>query len=318
MAAERSTAGAQTPVRERRSGQQTTPVNSQAPPFAVRIGPTALTAGGLAGSLSWRVNAERIVLLGWGRAILLQLAHPLVAAGVFDHGTFKATPLTAATRLFHTVHAMLSLTFGTDATKAQALGRIQAIHRRVHGALPQRVGPFPAGTAYSAEDPALVLWVHGTLIESVVLAYDRLVSPLSTAEQDDYCREAAALAVALGAREDEVPRTWTQLRTYVDGVHACGVLRVSPQARELAPAVLAPPGSWAIAPGAWIARTLTLGLLPPSIREEYGLPWTARRQRTFDGLVSALRVTRRVVPDALALWPDARRRRHPSTLALPR
>ena len=63
-------------------------------------------------SITWRVNAERIVLLGWARAILLQLAHPLVAAGVFDHSGFRGTPYAAASRLYHTVHAMLSLTFG--------------------------------------------------------------------------------------------------------------------------------------------------------------------------------------------------------------
>ena len=126
-------------------------------------------------SITWRVNAERIVLLGWARAILLQLAHPLVAAGVFDHSGFRGTPYAAASRLYHTVHAMLSLTFGDEAARQRTIEGIRAIHRRVNGVLQETTGPYAAGTRYSAEDPALVLWVHTTLIESVLMVYEKLV-----------------------------------------------------------------------------------------------------------------------------------------------
>jgi uncharacterized protein (DUF2236 family) len=260
-------------------------------------------------SLSWRVNAERIVLLGWGRAILLQLAHPLVAAGVFDHSGFRATPWAAATRLYHTVHAMLSLTFGDEVTRERTLDVIRGIHRRVHGVLPEPVGAFPAGTPYSAEDPALVLWVHATVVESVILAYERLVGPLSTTERDRYCNEAFPIAVALAARIDEVPRTWEEMGRYIEGVRRSGTLVVGPRARELAGTVLHPSGGWAVGPATWANRVVTIGLLPPFIREQYGLTWTPRHQRTFDRLVPALRATRRRLPNAFALWPEARRGR---------
>src|SRR5688500_9884495 len=101
-------------------------------------------------TISHRINAERIVLPGWSRAILLQLAHPLVAAGVAEHSTFRGGPLTAAVRLHHTVRAMLALTFGDEATREAALEGIRAIHRRVHGRLPVAAGRFPEGTPYSA------------------------------------------------------------------------------------------------------------------------------------------------------------------------
>lgn len=257
-------------------------------------------------SLSWRINAERIVLLGWGRAILLQLAHPLVAAGVFDHSEFRATPWAAATRLYHTVHAMLSLTFGREAARERTLDAIRVIHRRVNGVLRQRVGPFPAGTPYSAEDPTLVLWVHATLVESVVLTYERLVTPLSPAERDAYCLEAHPVAVALAAREQDVPRTWQETRDHLERVYASGTLATGPQARELARAVLSPAGSWAVAPAAWINRIVTIGLLPPFIRQQYDLTWTPRDQRMFDRLVRVMCATRRRLPDALALWPESR------------
>jgi uncharacterized protein (DUF2236 family) len=258
-------------------------------------------------SISWRVNSERIVLLGWARAILLQLAHPLVAAGVFDHSGFRGTPYAAASRVYHTVHAMLSLTFGDGVAHERTLEAIRAIHRRVNGLLPEAVGPYPSGTRYSAEDPALVLWVHATLLESVVLVYERLVMPLTAAERDDYCAEACPIAVALAAREDDVPKTWSGLLAYLDRMYASGAIVVGRQGRELAHAVLSPSGGWLVAPATWVNRAVTVGLLPSHVREQYGLTWGSRQEGTVTRLFSALRATRHVLPDAVALWPDARR-----------
>lgn len=257
--------------------------------------------------MTWRVNAERIVLLGWARAILLQLAHPLVAAGVFDHSGFRGTPWAAASRLYHTVHAMLSLTFGDEAARARTLDTIRAIHRRVNGVLTETTGSYGAGTRYSAEDPSLVLWVHATLIESVILVYDALVAPLTTAERDAYCAEAFPIAVELAAREDDVPRTWTDLRAYLDRMYASNALAVGTQGRQLASAVLTPSGGWLVAPATWINRIVTIGLLPPQVREQYEMTWTPRDARVFTRLVSVLRASRRGLPAALAHWPAARR-----------
>ena len=132
------------------------------------------------------------MLFGWTRAILLQFAHPLVAAGVHEHSGFRASPLAAVKRLRHTVQAMLAIAFGRDIDRDRAIDAIRQIHRRVNGVLTAPVGPFAAGTRYSAEDPALVLWVHLTLIESIVGSYELLVAPLSEPERDAYCAESAA------------------------------------------------------------------------------------------------------------------------------
>ena len=258
-------------------------------------------------SVSWRLNAERIVLLSWGRAILLQLAHPLVAAGVFDHSGFRGTPYAAASRLYHTVHAMLALTFGDEPARERTLEAIRTIHRRVNGVLPQATGIYPEGTRYSAEDPALVLWVHATLLESVILVYERLVGPLTAAERDEYCAEAFPIAVALNAREDDVPRTWSDLLAYMDRMSASGAIAVGAQGRELATAVLSPSGGWLVAPATWINRMVTIGMLPPGVRELYSMSWTPGQERTLTRLISALRMTRRLLPDAIALWPAARK-----------
>lgn len=293
-------------------------MNAKAPSVLTRsleetTAASAVARNHLAGtaSVSWRVNAERIVLLGWGRAILLQLAHPLVAAGVFGHSSFRATPWAAASRLYHTVHAMLALTFGSDADRERTLDAIRAIHRRVNGVLEDGVGPYPAGTRYSAEDPALVVWVHATLIESVILAYERLVAPLSAEERDAYCEEAFPIAVALAARPEDVPRRWDDVRSVMERMLASGALAVGSHGRELSRAVLSPAGGWAVAPATWVNRVVTIGLLPSGIRQQYGLAWAGGDERRLERILSCLRATRRVLPDALALWPEARRNRRP-------
>jgi uncharacterized protein (DUF2236 family) len=246
-------------------------------------------------------------VLGWGRAILLQLAHPLIAAGVYDHSSFRRGPWTAVARLHATIRSMLTLTFGTDAEQQHVLHIIRSIHRRVHGHLPETVGRFPAGERYSAENADLVLWVHLTLLESLPLTYEQLVAPLTAAERDTYCDEAAWVATALGARAEEVPHTWDAMREQLARFYASGAIAVGPQARVLAPLILAPRATLLVPPLAWANRLMTIGWLPEDIRAQYGLTWDARRQRQLDRVIPVVRQTRRALPDALALWRDARR-----------
>ncbi|BCS31017.1 hypothetical protein TBR22_A02160 [Luteitalea sp. TBR-22] len=254
-----------------------------------------------------RINAERLVLAGWSRAILLQLAHPLVAQGVADHSAFRGGLLRAAVRLHHTVAAMRHLTFGDDDTRRRALAGILAIHRRVNGKLRESVGVWPAGTAYSAEDPSLVLWVHATLLDSLALVFDRVVRPLADDERDAWCRESAPTALSLGAHEADVPRDWGSLQAYVARMHASGQIVVGDTARDLARDVLTPPRSWLVLPARTLNTTVTIGLLPRHVREQYGLAWTPADDRRLSRALWMLRTARRVTPTALAHWPDARR-----------
>ena len=258
--------------------------------------------------ISRRINAERLVLFGWSRAILMQLAHPLLAAGVAEHSTFRAGPFIAARRLHGTVRAMLALTFGSDRRQIETIDAIRAIHRRVNGRLRAPVGTFAAGTPYSAEDPDLVLWVHATLLESIPAVYEMLVGPLSAEERDVYCEEVFGVAVALGADPARVPRTMGEMRTYLDGMLTSGVLAVGGDAQALADAVLAPPLRFLTGPIARANRTIAVGLLPNEIRAAYGFTWSIDDARRFERNVKIIRGVRRVLPPFAALWPEARRR----------
>ena len=257
--------------------------------------------------VSRRVNAERSVMLGWSRAILLQLAHPLVAAGVAEHSSFRSGGVSAIFRLHHTIRAMLALVFGDEPARRATLDGIRAIHRRVHGRLPQGAGIFPVGTPYSAEDPELVLWVHATLLESIPLVYELVVQPLTSDERDAYCAEAAAIAIDLGARAHEVPRTQADNAAYMARMYRSGAIVASAQARELCTLVVSPPFGRLVAPAAWANRLITVGLLPDDLRRQFGLAWSEKQTGRLHAVARLLRSVRRLTPDAVALWPEARR-----------
>jgi uncharacterized protein (DUF2236 family) len=254
-----------------------------------------------------RVNSERVVLLGWSRAILMQLAHPLIAAGVLQHSSFRGGALEAAMRLHHTVAAMLSLTFGDDARRAAAIARIRGIHRSVNGTLDADAGRFRAGTAYSAEDPALLLWVHATLLDSSADIYQRVVSPLGTCELDALCVESAPLLEELGGDAAMTPRSWSALRAYVTRMEASGDLVVSSDARVVGDAVLSPRAAGLPLPLSGVHRLLTTGLLSPSLRQAYGFQWDDARDARFRRALTALRLVRRWAPRAVVYWPQSRR-----------
>ena len=261
--------------------------------------------------VAYRINGERLVVLGWSRAILLQLAHPLIAAGVFDHSGFRSSPFAAIERLHHTTRAMLAITFGDPPRRDAAIEGIRRIHTRVNGTLPEAAGPFAAGTSYSAEDPALLLWVHATLIESMVVTYEHLVGPLTPADLDAYCEQSAPSSIALGVRPGEIPMTWTTLQDYLQRTYASGVIVVSSQARELAVALLRAPVLRVLSPVGALTSLLARGLLPAPIRAGYGLSWNERDARRFSRVTRATRVARILTPGLLSRFGMARRARTP-------
>lgn len=252
-------------------------------------------------SITWKVNREVIAVAGWGRAILLQLAHPAVAAGVHHHSDFRGSLRSSVRRLHSTVAAMLSLTFGdTEQMIATAAG-INAIHDRVRGSVP--------GTrqTYSAHDPDLQRWVHATLLESIPLTYERLVGPLTLRERDRYCSEAAIMEPLLGMPDGWLPRDWAQLDTYMREMLANGSLVVTDTSRALARSVLYPPKWYLAWPAFRVMHLLTIGSLPPAIRQAYGFEWRPRDERALARWTTVIRPSLRLLPPLVREWPVVRR-----------
>lgn len=262
-----------------------------------------LAATGPAG-ISRQINREVVVVAGWGRAILLQLAHPAVAAGVHHHSSFRGSLLAGLRRLHSTIGAMLSITFGDAEQVIAAAAGINTIHDRIHG----RVSAG-AGATYSAHDPELQRWVHATLLDSLVLSYERFVAPLTLAERDRHCAEAAIMEPLLGMPAAWLPRNAAALDSYLLAMLSGGTLVVTDTSRALARALLYPPG-WHVAwPAFRVMQLLTIGTLPHAIRQAYGFEWRARDERALARWTKVMRAARRLLPRGVREWPIARRRR---------
>jgi len=247
-----------------------------------------------------------VLLAGWGRAILLQIAHPLVAEAVAQHSGFLAGRWGRLHRLSRTIQAMLTLTFGTAEEVERVARGIRGIHDRVRGEAETRGGSFPERTRYTAHDPALLTWVHATLLDSFILTYERFVAPLTAEERDLYCAESSVIEPLLGITPGRVPRSAPALRTYLDSMLAGDDIAVTDTARRLAQEIVDPPAFVVGRPLLALARLSTVGLLPPEIREGYGFDWNTRRQRALDALSAVSRRSLPLLPSALRHWPAAR------------
>lgn len=259
------------------------------------------------GSVTWDLNGERLAIAGWSRAILLQLAHPLIAAGVARHSGFRDSAGASAARLFHTIRAMLGLTFGTAEEARAVAARIEAIHDRVHGALGSETRAFPRGATYDAHDPRLQAWVHLTMVDSMVRACDTFVRPLTAVERDAYCAEGRSVGGLLRLMPEDLPATWDEVQAAMAVMLDGGEIEVTAEARIVAQAILWPGGLRWVWPLGAAHRLLTIGQLPPVIRDAYGLSWRARDERRFLRLAGAIRQIRRLTPAILARWRAARR-----------
>jgi len=257
-------------------------------------------------SVTWKIHREVVLLLGWARAILLQISHPMVARGVADHSTFVVEGRAQWRRLLRTLDAMLTLTFGTADQVAEVARGINAIHDRVHGQLPEATSGVRGGRVYSAHDPELLGWVHATLLDSFLLTYELYVGSLALEEKDRYCAEASAIESLLGIPPGRVPVSLEGLQHYMAEMLASGEIMVTDTARTLAREIVSPPLPRAARPIVWLMQLPAVGLLPPPIREAYGLAWDSRREAALRASAACVRGLLPLTPSVLRHWPAAR------------
>ncbi|MGQ0833162.1 MAG: oxygenase MpaB family protein [Microthrixaceae bacterium] len=238
-----------------------------------------------------RVNIEPAIMLGAGRALVLQLAHPSVAQGVEDHSDFKGNPFK---RLQGTLEATYAAVFGS-ADLARGVGaRIQWIHE------------FVVGPGYRANDVPNLLWVHATLCDTALRAYTTLVEPLSASDEETYYEEMTRVAELFGVPRADQPATLRDFRSYMADTLA--QIRVTETGVELARYVLDPALPLRLhvplRPLLALQRRFTLGTLPPEIRDQLGVTWTAHDQRRFDTTERRVRALFRATPRALRTAPN--------------
>jgi uncharacterized protein (DUF2236 family) len=245
-------------------------------------------------SVARRINRESFLLLGGTAALLLQVSHPLVAAGGDEHSDFRRDPFG---RLLRTLNTTLGVVFGTTAEARAALRRIDRRHMGVRGVAAR-------GRPYDARDPKLVVWVQTTLVLTSLRLYELVLGTISDEDRETYWREARSIAAELGATEQALPPTFPGLLAYERYMLAHEVI---PDARAAAVArAVLRPVRWMPPALAWMVDAFTAGLLPPSVRLALGLPWRARERLWFRAVISALRLAVPVLPERMRVVPQAR------------
>jgi uncharacterized protein (DUF2236 family) len=250
----------------------------------------------------WRVDREMALLMVGGRALLMQLAHPMVAAGVAQHSDFKADPLG---RLQRTMGAIWSIVFDERSRAEAALQGVNRVHEGVRGIVPENELSFGA-KEYSALDQDLLLWVHATLIDSALVGYQTFVAPLTTAAKCRYYDDSKQLAELFNIRREMVPLSLSDFEAYMQRMIAGGAITVGPMARLLARDILHP-RPWLLRPAAPLFRLVTAGLLPGELQRGYGLVWNNDRERRLRLFARIVRGFLPLIPAPLRIVPQARR-----------
>ena len=279
-------------------------------------------------SQAWRLNREAALLLGAGpRALLLQIAHPLVAEGVDQHSDFRADPWA---RLAGTLRSYLRIVYGTRTTARAEIRRLNGLHRTIGGPVRDQAAAARFGAAYDARDPGLSLWVHATLVDSTLATGDAWLGPIPPAVRAAFYAETVPIARLFGIAESQIPSDIEAFDAYVASMLApSGPVHPSATTRDLASVILHPPlapaveagpvaallGDWS-APAAAVLRAIptpaydwllvpAIGLLPPTMRDEYGFAWGPRERAISAWLTTTWGLWRRVLPPGWRWFPQA-------------
>jgi uncharacterized protein (DUF2236 family) len=254
-------------------------------------------------SIFWRVNRERALLLSAQSVVLMQLAHPLIAAAVAEHtDRHRSLP----ERLGATLALNLAVIFGDREQAGRAASHVRELHAGINGRLGAGSGSFAAGSPYRADDPELLRWGHATIVWAGVECYSRFVEPLAPPERDRYVAEARTFGAAFGLDAASLPSTFEEVRGYVFSMIEGKGLAVGEDARREAREILWPDGTWGERAAGPAQRVITAGLLPDPVRRWFGLAWDVRERAAFSLLRGATRAAVRSSPPRIRWWPHYR------------
>jgi uncharacterized protein (DUF2236 family) len=249
-------------------------------------------------SILHHVHAQRAVGLLYGqRALMIGALNPIAFIGTTQRSKAHDHPWK---RLTHTAKLFETVFFGTRREADRALAFTERLHHRVHGEIPRRVGPYPAGTPYSAFDPELMLWVVAPMYDSALTLYELLVRPLDPAKRERLWHEYLRFGELFGMPSRHAPQTvgeldvWWQEQLGSDRTFLTEYARAV--GRSIATKLPLPP--WARPPMRAGTHVL-IGSLPPRVRQEYGLEWTRRDEAAFRVLTATHRAARPLVPQPI-------------------
>ena len=235
-------------------------------------------------SLVWHVNKNILpLLMGAGRALLLQIAHPWVRQAVFDHSSVYDDPFG---RLQRTALGVQSIIFGNVAQARKTATAIFTIHEKISGKLQYSQGPFEISSRYRANDVDALTWVFATLVESAVTVFERYMRPLSEAEKRHFYEESTKFAGLFGIPLQHCPQSWEDFYQYNQDMWRSEILTVNQASRELMNTLFTSPYPLLVPFMAYF-KMITSIELPDIIREKFQLalprsaPVITRLNRTF-------------------------------------
>ena len=256
-------------------------------------------------SLTWKMTQERALLVGGGRALMLQACHPLVGAGVHQHSAFQKDPWT---RLRRTSDFYLGLVYAKQSDLPSLNRWLEHAHRGVKGTAED-------GREYQADQPDLMLWVQATLADSVAWAYCQIWGPLPEHKMDRYWQEQKILGEAIQIDMSALPDTWQGFQEWMDQQYQN--LQITPAAEaameHLQNLPIALPG---IPLAAWkiglplskkVSRQAVLAGLPENLRVELDIPWTPAEQEQWQQTCQRLSLLLKIIPSPLRHSQHARR-----------
>ncbi len=242
-----------------------------------------------ADSLTYRRASDARVLLAAGYALLLQVSHPTVGAGVSEHTHFRSDPWG---RLLRTLDYACTMVYAGPRAAGEMGQRMRAFHRQIRGVT-------PAGRPYHALEPGAYAWVHATLAAGIVGAHERFARPFRPRELEQLWAEWRTLGRLLGIGEGDLPVGWEEFCAYFeetverrlqrteavdDVLHA--LARPAPPALAALYRPLWPLASWQLG---HVIRLSSVGLLPARLRARFGTPWGRREQAELAVMAAALR-----------------------------
>ena len=249
------------------------------------------------GGVTWRIAGDARLFAASGYALLLQVMHPSVGAGVTQHSNFKEDPWG---RLLRTLDYTSSVIYGGPKLAWEVGRRVREMHKRIKGVRPD-------GERYYALEPEPYAWVHATLAEAIIRAHRRFCSPqLRPGEVDEFWAEWRRMGRLVGVRYEDLPETWSGLLGYFDEMVEAE-LEDTEAAQDVLTSLLdpaAPPLPW-LRDGIWrvlswpsskAGAIATLGILPPVLRERLGVDWGPGKQQRFRMLARLARASRPLMP----------------------
>ncbi len=251
------------------------------------------------GSPAWRYSSDGRLMAGAGYALMLQVAHPVIGAGVLEHSNFKADPWG---RLLRTLDFTTSMVYGGPELAWQTGQRVRAMHTQIKGLLPN-------GERYHAMEPTAYAWVHATLADAIVRANAYFVRPIPAGELEAFWAQWRAIGRLLGVRDRDLPSTWAEFGPYYEGMVRDHLVRTQ-SVDDVLDVMAAPPPPavrgvprpvWNAVrrPAARGGRLGTIGLMSPALREKLGLEWTRANAIEFRAIGRAARASGPLLPSSV-------------------